>query len=71
LLINALQDLRDLSRSLHTDNITEMGLVKAIEYEFEMVKKAGGYDTSFIQHGAPYKLSYKHELICSVFSRKC
>ena len=63
LLIKAIQDLRDLSRSLHTDNITEMGLVKAIEYEFDMIKKAGDYETNFIQHGPPYKLSHKHELI--------
>ena len=63
LVVKAIHDLRDLSRSLHTDNITEVGLLKAIGYEFEMVKKSGDYQTSFVQSGEPYPLSHKHELI--------
>jgi signal transduction histidine kinase len=63
LVSRAIQDLRDLSRSLHTDSITELGLLKAIEYEFELIKKAGDYQADLIQEGEPYRLSHKHELI--------
>lgn len=59
----AIQDLRDLSKSLHTDFITEMGLVKSIEYEFEMIKKAGNYKTVLIIEGEPSELPNHHELI--------
>ena len=63
LLGQAIQDLRNLSKSLHTDFIKEMGLLKSIEYEFELLKKAGGYKTDLIQEGKPYSLSHQNELI--------
>src|SRR6476620_11770046 len=54
LMSKAIQDLRDLSKSLHSDTITEKGLLGAIEYEFDMMKKAGAYNTSMIVEGEPY-----------------
>lgn len=59
----AIQDLRDLSKSLDTDYVTEMGLIKSIEYEFQLIKKAGNYETNLIQEGSPYRLSHQQELI--------
>ena len=41
LVSKAIQDLRDLSRSLNTDNIAAMGLIRAIEYELELFRKSG------------------------------
>ena len=59
----AIQDLRDLSKSLDTDYVTQMGLIKSIEYEFQLIKKTGNYETYLIQQGNPYRLSHQHELI--------
>ena len=39
LVSKAITDLRDLSRSLDTDYVQEMGLQRAIEYELELIKK--------------------------------
>ena len=39
LIAKALQDLRNLSKSLNTDYIKDLGLVKAIENELEVIKK--------------------------------
>ncbi|MEI9806680.1 MAG: ATP-binding protein [Bacteroidota bacterium] len=41
LVSKAIQDLRDLSKSMNTDNIEAIGLVKAIGYEMEMIRKTG------------------------------
>src|SRR5882757_2036077 len=41
LVSKAIQDLRDLSKSMNTDNIEALGLVRAIEYELEMIRKTG------------------------------
>ncbi|MEJ0106717.1 MAG: hypothetical protein WDO19_31050 [Bacteroidota bacterium] len=38
--------MRDLSKSLNTDNIAAIGLLRAIEYELDMIKKAGGTSNS-------------------------
>ncbi|MDQ6845318.1 MAG: ATP-binding protein [Bacteroidota bacterium] len=63
LVSQAIQDLRDLSRSLNADAIAEMGLLKSIEYELELIKKSGRYQTNLIKEGAHQRLSHKHELI--------
>src|SRR6185436_14570695 len=41
LVSKAIQDLRDLSKSMNTDNIEAIGLVRAIQYELEMIRKTG------------------------------
>ncbi len=63
LVSQAIQDLRDLSRSLNADFIMEMGLLKSIEYELEMIKKTGRYQTNLTKEGDHQRLSHKHELI--------
>jgi len=59
----AIQDLRDLSKSLDADQIKARGLNRAIEYELEMIKKTGSYETHFNVEGSPQKLDPQRELI--------
>ena len=63
LITKAIQDLRDLSKSMNTDHIIEAGLVSAIEYEVELVRKAGEYKIEFHVAGKPYRLQNQQELI--------
>ena len=57
LIGKAIQDLRDLSRSLNTDYVEEMGLLRSIEYELELLKKTGSIQTSFNITGNTEKLN--------------
>jgi two-component system, NarL family, sensor kinase len=63
LITKAIQDLRDLSRSLNTDYIVESGLSKALEYELDIIKKSGGYQVKFDIEGKQYRLGNQQELI--------
>ena len=63
LITKAIQDLRDLSKSLNTDYVTDMGLVRSIEYELELIKKTGIYDIQFDIEGNTYRLEEQQELI--------
>jgi len=58
-----IQDLRDLSKSLHSDTITEKGLIGAVEYEFDLLKKSGAFTTTLTIDGEPYSLPDQKELI--------
>jgi signal transduction histidine kinase len=59
----AINDLRDLSKSFNTDNITAIGLVRAIESELEMIKKTDFLKTEFNSTGVKRKLEPQKELI--------
>lgn len=48
LLGKAISDLRDLSRSLHTEKISDIGLVDAIRHELFIVQKAARIQTELI-----------------------
>lgn len=63
LIGKAIQDLRDLSRSLNTDYVEDMGLVRSIEYELELLQKTGTIDTEFFIEGNPLRLDKQKELI--------
>ena len=63
LITKAIQDLRDLSKSLDTDYVTDMGLVRSVEYELEMIKKTGLFKIQYEIKGTPYKLKPQQELI--------
>ena len=63
LITKAIQDLRDLSKSLNTDYVTEMGLARSIEYELEMIKRTGSYEIKFNTTGNLYRLEPQQELI--------
>jgi two-component system, NarL family, sensor kinase len=63
LIAKAIQDLRDLSRSLNTDYVEEMGLVRSIEYELELLKKTETIETVFSMDGKPIRFEKQKELI--------
>jgi signal transduction histidine kinase len=63
LIMKAIQDLRDLSRSLHSVKISEKGLRHAIEHQLDMIRKAGGPHGEFRTTGKPIPLDAKVELI--------
>ena len=63
LITKAIQDLRDLSKSLNTDYVVELGLMRSIEYELEMIQKTGSYEIAFTTNGKPYRLERQQELI--------
>lgn len=63
LLSGALKDLRDLSKSLHTSYIVEMGLDLAIEKECEIVCKSSNINCVYTPEEIPPKLTTETELI--------
>lgn len=63
LIGKAIQDLRDLSKSLNTAFIADVGLLRAIEYELKLIKKITAYSVSFHIEGQPFSLSPQQELI--------
>ncbi len=63
LVSKAIVDLRDLSHTLTTDFIGQMGLMSSIEYELEMIKKSGSFKASLEISGKPYKFNKQKELI--------
>ena len=62
LVSKAIRDLRDLSRSLNTDSIASMGLVRAIELELELFRKSG-FQTTLYTEGEIRKMEPQQELI--------
>lgn len=63
LVSQAIQDLRNLSHGLSTDYIADLGLVRAIEHELEMIRKSGTCETVLEMEGASYPLDKQIELI--------
>ena len=63
LVSKSISDLRDLSRSLDTDYVKEMGLQRAIEYEMEMMNKTETIETALIVDGTVIRLDKQKELI--------
>lgn len=63
LIGKAINDLRNLSRSLNADSILAMGLIKSIEYELELLMNTGKFDTRLMIEGAPYTLTQKQDLV--------
>lgn len=63
LLTKAIQDLRDLSKSLNTDFITDLGLVKAVEQLCTVLNKTGVYKASLNTTGTITKYDIQKELV--------
>jgi two-component system, NarL family, sensor kinase len=63
LISKAIQDLRDVAKSLNTDHIITLGLAKSTEHELEIIKKTGWFETIFETNGEIYKLEPQKELI--------
>lgn len=58
----AIRDLRDLSKSMNTDNIEALGLERAIEYETDLIRKSG-YKAVLNIRGRIQRLEPQKELI--------
>ncbi|NOT50316.1 MAG: sensor histidine kinase [Chitinophagaceae bacterium] len=63
IISKTISDLRDLSRSLNTDYIADMGLQKAIEYEMNLISKSSSIKTETITEGKPFVIDKQKELI--------
>lgn len=63
LVSHAVSSLRDLSRTLNTDTISTIGLLKSIELELQLVEKTTGIKTAIEINGHPQKLEPQKELI--------
>ena len=63
LVSKAIVDLRDLSRSLNTDYVTDIGLQKAIEYEMGLISKSSNIITNMQIEGDPFRMDKQKELI--------
>lgn len=59
----AIQDLRDISRTLNTDVISSVGLINAIETELNLLQKASGVEVESNTSGRPVRLEPQQELI--------
>ncbi len=63
LVSKAINDLRDLSRSLHGEKITEIGLKEAITNELKTLQNIGQFDTSLKVNGNQYNLANQKEMV--------
>lgn len=63
LVSKSIQDLRDLSRTLNTENIARIGLINAIESEMILVSKLGTVKADMELMGAYQKTDPQKELI--------
>lgn len=59
----AINDLRDISRSLHGEKIAEWGLKESIARELKFLQNSGKFKTSLEVTGNPYKLEQQKEII--------
>jgi signal transduction histidine kinase len=59
----AITDLRNVTRGMHGDKISELGLQKAIEGELKILEHSGQYNTSLEIIGATYQLETKKEIV--------
>jgi signal transduction histidine kinase len=59
----AINDLRDLSRSMNGDKIADLGLQEAIDNELKIIQNTGQFRTKVIVTGKPYKLKAHNEMV--------
>ena len=63
LISKAINDLRDLSRSMHGDRIAELGLQQSVADELQILENSGEFKTHFKITGEPYKLPPQKEMV--------
>jgi signal transduction histidine kinase len=61
-LNKAVFDLADLTKSLHTDRIAQIGLVESIKFDLETLKKTGLMQVSLEVEGKEYRLGEQKEV---------
>ena len=70
LVSKAINDLRDLSRSLHGDKIAELGLQESVAGELKILQNTGQYATELKITGEPYKLAPQKEMVLLELCKK-
>ncbi len=63
LISKAINDLRDLSRSMHGDRITELGLQQSVADELQILQNTGQFATHLKIMGEAYKLLPQKEMV--------
>ncbi|MET0636651.1 MAG: ATP-binding protein [Chitinophagaceae bacterium] len=63
LIGTAIQDLRDLAKTINADYIKELGLLSSVETELDIIRKTGLFKTNFEIIGTSRKLAAQKELI--------
>ena len=63
LVSKAINDLRELSRSLSGDKMADLGLVDAIENELKIISNTGQFETSLTLTGKTFKMSPQNEMV--------
>jgi len=63
LITKVIQDLRHLSHSINADYINEIGLVKAVGNELNLIEKTGAYAVMFSVSGTVIDMERQKELI--------
>lgn len=63
LVAKAINDLRDLSKSLHGEKIAELGLPESISNELKILQNTGLYQTSLAVEGSKYRLPAQNEMV--------
>ena len=63
LISKAINDLRDLSRSMHGDRIAELGLQQSVADEFQILENSGEFKTHLKITGELYKLPPQKEMV--------
>ncbi|MBX3254443.1 MAG: sensor histidine kinase [Chitinophagaceae bacterium] len=61
-LNKAVYDLADLTKSLHTDRIAQIGLVESIRFDLETLRKTGLMEVKFDLRGEEYRLGEQKEI---------
>jgi two-component system, NarL family, sensor kinase len=59
----AINDLRQLARTLHGDKIAETGLEQAIDAQLQVIQSSGAFTTALNVIGEPYPLGAKQEMV--------
>jgi two-component system, NarL family, sensor kinase len=67
----AINDLRDLSRSLHGDKISELGLPDSISNEIRILQNTGLYQTKLNITGNKYRMQPQKEMIFFRIVQEC
>jgi two-component system NarL family sensor kinase len=63
LIGKAINDLRDLARSMHGDKIAEIGLQNAVDSELKILQNTGQFQTHLTVSGESYKLKPQTQMV--------
>jgi len=71
MLNKVIADMADLTKSLHTDRISQIGLSEAIRFDLDSLKRTGLLEVEFSVSGPEYPFDEQKASSCSACTRKC